>query len=70
MTLEWLIRTENLAISGPSGTGKTHLAEALAHKAIDTGHKVAWFTLEAFYRLVDAAYERRSVIVTSNSHPR
>ena len=24
---------------------------------------------EAFYRLVDAAYERRSVIVTSNLHP-
>lgn len=24
---------------------------------------------EAFYRLIDAAYERRSVIVTSNIHP-
>jgi len=24
---------------------------------------------EAFYRLVDAAYERRSVAVTSNLHP-
>ncbi|ELB86918.1 IstB domain-containing protein ATP-binding protein, partial [Rhodococcus wratislaviensis IFP 2016] len=24
---------------------------------------------EAFYRLVDAAYERRSVVVTSNLHP-
>jgi DNA replication protein DnaC len=24
---------------------------------------------EAFYRLVDAAYERRSLIVTSNLHP-
>ena len=24
---------------------------------------------EAFYRLVDAAYERRSVAVTSNIHP-
>ena len=113
MTLEWVTRAENLAIAGPSGTGKSHFAEALAHKAIDTGMRVAWFTLEtltatigraavdgttakaiaritrcdlitiddigmlpagqaaaeALYRLVDAAYERRSLILTSNLHP-
>ncbi|MCY0963449.1 IS21-like element helper ATPase IstB [Streptomyces sp. H27-H5] len=113
MTLEWIGRAENLAVAGPSGTGKSHLAEALAHKAIDAGMQVSWFTLEsltthlgratvdntvtkaiakitrsdlivvddigmlpsgqaaaeAFYRLIDAAYERRSVIVTSNLHP-
>ena len=112
-TLEWVTRAENLAISGPSGTGKTHFVEALAHKVIDAGMRVAWFTLEsltaaigkaqvdgsvaktiaritraelividdigmlpsgqaaaeAFYRLVDAAYERRSLAVTSNLHP-
>ena len=113
-TLEWLgRRAENLAVTGPSGTGKTHLVEALAHAAIDTGRRVAWFTLEsltaavgragadgsvartitkitradlivvddigmlpagqaaaeALYRVVDAAYERRSVAVTSNLHP-
>ncbi|WP_425444504.1 ATP-binding protein [Streptomyces alboverticillatus] len=113
MTLEWVGRAENLAIAGPSGTGKSHFAEALAHKAIDQGMQVAWFSLEsltahvgratvdnsvakaiakitrahliilddigmlpsgqaaaeAFYRVIDAAYERRSVIVTSNLHP-
>ena len=112
-TLEWLGRAENLAVTGPSGTGKTHLVEALAPAAIDAGRRVAWFTLEsltaavgragadgsvartitritradlivvddigmlpagqaaaeALYRLVDAAYERRSVAVTSNLHP-
>ncbi|MDQ3988816.1 MAG: IS21-like element helper ATPase IstB [Actinomycetota bacterium] len=112
-TLEWIGRAENLAVTGPSGTGKSHLVEALAHAAIDTGRRVAWFTLEsltaaigrasadgstsktitkitradlivvddigmlpagqaaaeALYRLVDAAYERRSVAVTSNLHP-
>jgi DNA replication protein DnaC len=111
-TLEWISRAENLAIAGPSGTGKTHFVEALAHKAIDAGMRVSWFTLEsltaaigranvdgsvaktiaritraelivvddigmlpagqpaaeAFYRVVDAAYERRSVAVTSNLH--
>jgi DNA replication protein DnaC len=112
-TLEWVGRAENLAMAGPSGTGKSHFVEALAHAVIDAGMRVAWFSLEtltitvarakidasvakviaricrsdlivvddigqlpagqdaaeAFYRLVDAAYERRSVAVTSNLHP-
>jgi DNA replication protein DnaC len=112
-TLEWVGRAENLAIAGPSGTGKTHFVEALAHRVIDAGMRVSWFTLEtltaaigkaavdgsiaktvaritraelividdigmlpagqaageAFYRVVDAAYERRSIAVTSNLHP-
>jgi DNA replication protein DnaC len=112
-TLEWIGRAENLAVAGPSGTGKSHFVEALGHTAIDNGMRVAWFTLEtlghtiarakvdatvakvvnricrsdlivvddigmlpvgqdaaeAFYRVIDAAYERRSVAVTSNLHP-
>lgn len=112
-TLEWIGHKENLVITGPSGTGKSHFVEALAHKAIDNDMRVSWFTLEtltanvtkasvdgsihriinkiigadlividdigmlpsgqaaaeAFYRLVDAAYERRSIAVTSNIHP-
>jgi DNA replication protein DnaC len=112
-TLEWIGRAENLVVAGPSGTGKSHFAEALAQAAIDKDLRVAWFTLEsltatigrakadasiartvartcrsdlicvddigmlpagqdaaeAFYRIVDAAYERRSVAVTSNIHP-
>ena len=112
-TLEWIGRAENLSISGPSGTGKSHFVEALAHAAIATDLRVAWFTLEsltatigrarvdasiakvvaricrsdlividdigslpagqdaaeAFYRVIDAAYERRSVAVTSNIKP-
>jgi DNA replication protein DnaC len=112
-TLEWVGRAENLAMAGPSGTGKSHFVEALAHAIIDAGMRVAWFSLEsltiavgrakidasvgrviaricrsdlivvddigqlpagqdaaeAFYRVIDAAYERRSVAVTSNLHP-
>lgn len=112
-TLEWIGRAENLAVCGPSGTGKSHFCEALAHQAIEGGMRVAWFTLEsltttmarakvdlsvsrvvericrselividdigmlpagqeaaeAFYRVIDAAYERRSVAVSSNLHP-
>jgi DNA replication protein DnaC len=112
-TLEWIGRGENLAVAGPSGTGKSHFVEAIAQTAIDNNLRVAWFTLEtlaatigrakadatiartvaricrcdlivvddigmlpvgsdaaeAFYRIVDAAYERRSIAVTSNIHP-
>jgi DNA replication protein DnaC len=112
-TLEWIGRAENIVIAGPSGTGKSHLIEGLAHAAIEKDLKVAWFTLEtlhaviaktkidgstartvaricradlividdigmlpvhadaaeAFYRIIDAAYERRSIAVTSNIHP-
>ena len=112
-TLEWIGRGENLAVSGPSGTGKSHFIEALAHAAINADLRVAWFTLEtlatavgrakadgsvartigricrsdlivvddigmlpvgqeaaeAFYRIVDTAYERRSIAVSSNIHP-
>jgi DNA replication protein DnaC len=112
-TLEWIDRAENLCACGPSGTGKSHLVEALGHLAIDRGKTVAWHTLEslaallrrhraddsvakaigrliradlividdvgmlpvspdaaeALFRIVDAAYERRSVAITSNLHP-
>lgn len=112
-TLEWIGRHENLAIAGPSGTGKSRFVEALAHAAIENDMRVSWFTLEsltaavgnakvegtiaraiskicgcdlivvddigmlpagqeaaeAFYRVIDAAYERRSTAVTSNIHP-
>ena len=51
-TLEWIDRSENLAVVGPSGTGKSHLLEALGHAAIDDGRTVAWFTIESLGRLV------------------
>jgi DNA replication protein DnaC len=41
-TLEWIARAENLRICGPSGTGKSHLAEALGHRAIDEGKTRRW----------------------------
>ncbi len=111
--LEWIGRAENLAICGPSGTGKSHFCEALGHEAVDAGKTVMWFSIEelgalvrrhrvddtvakafapiakadltvvddvgmlpvsadaaeGLYRLVDAAYEKRSVAVSSNLHP-
>jgi len=112
-TLEWIDRHEVLAVCGPSGTGKSHLIEALGHLAIDKGRTVAWHTpetlaqllrrhrvddsigkaitkliradlvviddvgllpistdaAEALFRVVDAAYEKRSIAISSNIHP-
>lgn len=112
-TLEWIGRRENFCICGLSGTGKSHVAEALGQTVVEAGLSVTWLTIEdlgspvrrhrsddsiaralaaiirsdlimvddigllpvspdaaeGFYRLVDAAYERRSVAVRSNLHP-
>ena len=112
-TLEWVGRAENLVVCGPSGTGISMFLESLGQAAIDTGRRVAWFSLEALgvlvrrhraddsvtkaitrilrsdlivvddigllavttdaaeglYRLVDAAYEKRSLAISSNLHP-
>jgi DNA replication protein DnaC len=51
-TLEWVDRHENLCVCGPSGTGKSHLCEALGQLAIDTGRTVAWFSIEELGALV------------------
>jgi DNA replication protein DnaC len=45
-SLEWVQRKENLSICGPSGTGKSHLCEALGQAAVEAGMTVAWFTIE------------------------
>ena len=112
-TLEWVHRRENLVVCGPSGTGKTFFLEALGQAVVQTGRRVAWFTLEqlgvlvrahrtddtvtravtrilradlvvvddigllpvshdaaeGLYRIVDAAYEKRSIALSSNLHP-
>jgi DNA replication protein DnaC len=45
-SLEWISRTENLVVAGPAGTGKSHLLEAIGHRAVDEGRTVAWFSVE------------------------
>jgi DNA replication protein DnaC len=109
-SLEWIRAKENLCLVGPAGTGKSHLLVALGHHAIDTGHRVRYFTAaelietlfraladnsvgkvitqilkadliiideigfapmdstgaELFFRLVAAAYERRTLGIGSH----
>ena len=63
-TLEWVHRHENLAVAGPSGTGKSHLVEALAHVAIEKDLRVAWFTLETLTTTLGRAKADASIART------
>jgi DNA replication protein DnaC len=64
MTLEWISRAENLAVAGPSGTGKSHFVEALAHAAIEQDLRVAWFTLESLTATIGKAKVDSSIART------
>jgi DNA replication protein DnaC len=53
-SLEWITARENLCLVGPAGTGKSHLLVALGIAAVQTGHRVRYFTaadlVETLYR--------------------
>ena len=110
VSLEWLPEHRNLALVGPPGTGKSHMAVALGRAAVDAGFRVRFFRADALveqlyrgladnsvgrvidgilradlvivdelgfspldpvaanhlFRLVAAAYETRSLVLTSN----
>jgi DNA replication protein DnaC len=70
-TLEWVGRAENLAVAGPSGTGKSHFVEALAHAVIDAGMRVSWFTLETLTTALGRAKVDASVsrVVPASAAP-
>lgn len=43
-TLSFVERAENIVLLGPSGVGKTHLASALAYRAVMNGYKTRFVT--------------------------
>ncbi len=57
---EFLDKRENVLLIGPSGTGKTHLATALAVAACGQGRRVRfWRVTELITTLLEAKEERR-----------
>jgi DNA replication protein DnaC len=59
-TARFVELAHNVVILGPPGVGKTHLAVALAIKAVEAGYSALFLTLESLMtRLVRAKYENR-----------
>jgi len=64
---EYLDHKENVLILGPSGTGKTHLASALAFAACHQGRRVLFFTVTG---LVTQLLEQRDEHTLQRFHKR
>jgi len=59
--LTWIAEAANVCFLGPPGTGKTHLAIALAIRACQAGHRVAFATAAGWVSRLEAAQERNSL---------
>jgi len=54
-TCRFIERTENVFFLGPTGTGKTHLSQALAHAACRKHFTVAFYSFSDFFRTIQTA---------------
>jgi DNA replication protein DnaC len=68
---EFVTHGHCLVLSGPSGTGKTHLAVALAYRAIQTGYEAFFTTATALIDDLSRATRRGQLrhVVSTYTHP-
>jgi DNA replication protein DnaC len=59
--LAWIEEHANVCFLGPPGTGKTHLATALAMKACERGYRVAFATAQEWVSRLEAAQDRNQL---------
>lgn len=69
-TCTWVDRKENVLLVGPAGVGKSHLAQALGHRAVRRGHTVLFTAASAMFAQLragrgDGSYDRRMLRYTS-----
>ena len=62
MRCEYISRRENVLLIGGSGTGKTHLATALASEACARGKRVRFFRVTELATLLLEAHEERQLM--------
>lgn len=70
-SLEWIRAKENVCLIGPAGTGKSHTLVALGVAAVESGHRVRYFTaaelVETLYRaLADNSVGRTIEVLLRN----
>lgn len=63
-TCHFVDRKENVLFVGPAGVGKSHLAQALGHRAVRRGHEVLFVSAPRLFGELrsargDGSYERR-----------
>jgi len=59
--LAWIDEHANVCFLGPPGTGKTHLATALALKACQQGYRVAFATAQEWVSRLESAQDRNQL---------
>src|SRR5215204_2771169 len=59
--LAWVEERANVCFFGPPGTGKTHRAIALALKACEHGHRVAFAAAQEWVSRLEAAQDRNQL---------
>lgn len=69
-TCAFVGRRGNVCLLGPAGTGKTHLAQALGHRACQLGHSVLFTTAHRMLKdlrsaRADRSYEKRLLKYTA-----
>jgi DNA replication protein DnaC len=68
-TGQFVARQENVLLCGPSGVGKSHLAQALGHRACRAGHSALYVTANKLFvelraARADRSYDRKLARVT------
>lgn len=63
-TCTFVERHQNVLLIGPTGTGKSHIAQALGHRACRAGHAVLYVTAQDLLKQLraaraDSSYDRR-----------